>query len=295
MHRKPLARALVFAFGFTVAPFALAVPMAGISNGTTLVGFDTTAPGLVQSRPITGLQAGEVIVGIDTRPATGEIYGIGSTSRLYRIDSVTAQAVQVGGVFATLLSGTAFGVDFNPTVDRIRVVSDTDQNLRLNPDTGAIAAVDTAINPATNDLVGAAYTNNFAGATSTTLYVIDAVANTLNTQGSPNATPVSPNAGTVFLVGPLGVDATANTGFDITSTGTALLSIDSVLYTVNLTTGTATPAGTIGAPGVGSITAVPGQLFVQTIPAASRGGLVALALGLVGLGLFGAWRRRAHA
>ena len=48
--------------------------------------------------------------------------------------------------FTPALSGTAFGFDFNPTVDRIRVVSDTGQNLRLNPDTGAVAAVDGALN-----------------------------------------------------------------------------------------------------------------------------------------------------
>jgi hypothetical protein len=298
MHRKTLARALVLALGIGAAPLALAVPMAGISNGTTLVGFDSATPSILQgSAPITGLQAGETIVGIDVRPANGQIYGIGSTSRLYRIDATTAQAVAIGGVFATPLSGTAFGVDFNPTVDRIRVVSDTDQNLRINPDTGAIAAVDTAINPATNDLVGAAYSNNVAGATSTTLFVIDSVADTLLTQGSPNGSPTSPNTGTVFPIGPLGVNATGVTGFDISGAGVAYLSINSVLYTVNLTTGAATAAGTIGAAGVGSITVVPQALFGfgQTIPTASRGGLVALALGLLGIGLAGAWRRRAGA
>ena len=36
-----------------------------------------------------------------------------------------------------MLSGTAFGVDFNPMADRLRVVSDAEQNLRANADTGA--------------------------------------------------------------------------------------------------------------------------------------------------------------
>ena len=44
--------------------------------------------------------------------------------------------------FAPLLDGTEFGVDFNPQVDRLRVVSNSGQNLRLHPDTGAVAAVD---------------------------------------------------------------------------------------------------------------------------------------------------------
>jgi hypothetical protein len=36
--------------------------------------------------PITGLQPSESIVGIDFRPATGQLFGVGSTSRLYVID-----------------------------------------------------------------------------------------------------------------------------------------------------------------------------------------------------------------
>ncbi len=35
------------------------------------------------------------------------------------------------------LYGTAFGVDFNPAVDRLRVVSNTGQNLRINVATRA--------------------------------------------------------------------------------------------------------------------------------------------------------------
>ena len=93
---------------------------------------------------ITGLQPGESVLAIDVRPATGQLYALGSTSRLYIIDVVTGAARQVGtGTFARACSAASFGFDFNPTVDRIRVVSDTEQNLRLNPDTGAVVAADT--------------------------------------------------------------------------------------------------------------------------------------------------------
>jgi hypothetical protein len=47
------------------------------------------------------------------------------------------------GPLTPALNGVAFGLDFNPAADRIRVVSDTGQNLRLHPDTGAVAAVET--------------------------------------------------------------------------------------------------------------------------------------------------------
>src|SRR4029453_12592543 len=116
---------------------------------------------------ITGLQAGETVLGIDFRPATGGLYALGSTSRLYTINPTTGAATQVGAAGAFTLSGTAFGFDFNPVVDRIGVVSDADQNLRLIPDTGALVGVaDTPLAYATGDpnfglnpnVVGAAYT-----------------------------------------------------------------------------------------------------------------------------------------
>jgi hypothetical protein len=33
-----------------------------------------------------------------------------------------------------------FPIDFNPVVDRIRIMSDAGQNLRVHPDTGAVVA-----------------------------------------------------------------------------------------------------------------------------------------------------------
>ena len=37
----------------------------------------------------------------------------------------------------TALTGSQFGVDFNPVADRLRVPSDSGLNLRINADTGA--------------------------------------------------------------------------------------------------------------------------------------------------------------
>src|SRR6185369_13708070 len=56
--------------------------------------------------------------------------------------------------------------------------------------------------------VGAAYTNNFAGATTTTLYDIDTFTDSLVRQGGVNVPPgtPSPNSGQLFTVGPLGVN-----------------------------------------------------------------------------------------
>ncbi|HEV7348836.1 DUF4394 domain-containing protein [Telluribacter sp.] len=164
---------------------------------------------------ITGLQSGELLLGIDFRPATGQLYGIGNSSRLYHINLQSGAATALGtGPFTPAFSGTVAGFDFNPTVDRIRLVSTTTQNLRLHPETGAVAATDGNLNGFANPMVGAvAYTNSFAGTTSTQLFDIDPTTDKLYLQDPPNA-------GGLKEVGPLGLNITAVGGFDIAPTGT---------------------------------------------------------------------------
>ena len=188
------------------------------------------------SKAITGLQSGENILGIDMRPANGQLYALGSTSRLYTINASSGVAVVVGTApLAPVLNGTQFGFDFNPTVDRIRIVSNTGQNLRAHPETGAIAAVDGALNPGTPAVTAAAYTNNFAGATTTSLFVIDATNKKLYLQNPPNN-------GTLTSVGDLPNTFSQSNGFDIGgTTGKAygLFQDDNLtrLYEINLQTG----------------------------------------------------------
>lgn len=146
----------------------------GLTTNNALVTFNVAAPGTV-SAPIAiqGLGTGETVVGIDFRPSNGLLYGVGvagTTARLFTIDPTTGATAQVGASFT--VSGTNFAVDFNPVPDLLRFVSDTDLNLRINPNTGVVMT-DGAINPAERVIVGAGYTNNVAGATTTTLYTID--------------------------------------------------------------------------------------------------------------------------
>jgi hypothetical protein len=211
--------------------------------------------------PITGLQVGETMLAIDFRPNTHKLFGLGSTSRLYQIDKATGAATQVGsGAFTPALTGTEIGFDFNPVVDRIRVVGNDDQNLRLSPSIGTVAGVDTPVAFAPTDVYagesavigGLAYSNNVMSATVTTLYGYDYAHNVLFTQGGPNGTP-SANGGQLFTIGPSGVTA-CNTriGLDISSLGHAYASLNtapcttSSLYTVNLSTGAVTLVGSIG-------------------------------------------------
>lgn len=233
----------------------------GVTALNFLIKFDAAQPCRLEGlRRITGLKRHEDVLGIDFRPATGELYALGSTSRLYLIDPATAAATLVGtGPFTPALDGKAFGFDFNPTVDRIRVVSNTGQNLRLNPITGAVAAVDTALAYAAADVnagnrpgvVGAAYTNpDNDPATGTTLYDLDARYDRLVTQAPPNG-------GVLNTVGDLYQQVGRAAGFDIAASGAAYgvwQSDDhrwrrgcgpSALYTIDLATGKANRVGSI--------------------------------------------------
>jgi hypothetical protein len=229
--------------GFSSAAYA--VPAYGVTTTNQLIRFDTETPNNITSiGAITGLQPGENIVGIDFRPANGQLYALGSSSRLYTINLTTRVATQVGAAGAFSLAGSSFGFDFNPTVDRIRVVSNTGQNLRLNPDNGTLTATDGPLNPGTPAVSAAAYTNNFVGAPSTTLYVIDPVNFGMLFVQNP------PNNGTLVPIGPFGTQASTANGFDIAQDGTAFaaLTINNVsrLYRIDLTTGAASLVGNIG-------------------------------------------------
>lgn len=186
---------------------------------------------------VTGLQNTETLLGIDFRPATGQLYGIGSTSRLYHINLESGAATALGTApFTPSINGTMIGFDFNPTVDRIRLVTNTTQDLRLHPETGAVVAVDGNLNGYPNPMVAAvAYTNSFAGATTTQLFDIDPMTDRLYLQSPPND-------GGLQLVGDLGIDITAVGGFDIAAEndyGIASVQVGSTweLHNVNLTTG----------------------------------------------------------
>lgn len=211
-----------------------------ISDAGAFQIFNPKNTSTVISKTITGLNAGETILGIDFRPINGQLYGLASTAigaaRLVTLNLSTGAVTGVGTGFLINAGTTAIGFDFNPTVDRIRLVTNQGQNLRLNPIDGTIAATDANLNPGTPIITGAAYTNNFAGATTTVLFVMDATKLYLQNP---------PNAGTLVEVGNLGVTIDAQNGFDIggkSNNAFALLTINNVtkVYSINTTTGAAT-------------------------------------------------------
>lgn len=241
------------------------VALLGLTSNNKLVRFDAANPGTILSTvTVTGLQAGEVLRGMDFRPATGVLYALGSTGRLYTVNPTSGAATQVGAdPLSPLPAGAAFGIDFNPLADRLRIVSDTDQNLRVQVDTPTVFT-DTALafapgdpNAAANpNVVGSAYTNNFAGATVTTLFGIDSNLDILVRQGGPGGTP-SPNGGQLFTIGQLGFNVQDLIGFDISAIGNQAFAAFTLvgeatprLFALNLApVGVAPAANSLGAIG----------------------------------------------
>lgn len=247
-----------------------------VDDSNHLIKFDSATPGVVTSVDITGLLnvgGTEVIKGIDFRPANGKLYGLGITNtagtdaaRIYIIDPTTGVATVVNATpFATnLVDNDDFGFDINPATDRIRVVTDRDENLRVNPNDGTLVATDTTLNPGNPALVGVAYNHNYHGATTTTLYGIDNATDSLVIINPPNN-------GTLNVVGALGVAFTNfKVGFDIearTDNAFAVLRPtggETGLYSINLATGAATLLGAVGGnPSLNGMTvALPDDLTI---------------------------------
>ncbi len=222
---------------------------------------------------LTGLEADEQILGIDFRIARGVLFALGSKGRLYTVDvdSGTLTPVGTAPFFATLV-GSRFGFDFNPAADRIRIVSDSGQNLRAHPDTGALvdakpdeaglqpdgelAYVADDVNAGNSPkIVAAAYSYNQHNEKLTTNYAIDADTASLVRQGSLESTQpvVSPNTGQLTTVGKLGVEGIVDAHFDISDIANIALAAirteepsSTLLYRIDLRTGRAQALGPIG-------------------------------------------------
>jgi hypothetical protein len=242
--------------GEAIRGLALQQPAAptvlGLTPSNQLVAFDPKAPNTITSTTaITGLGAGETVIGIDTRPKDGALYALTGAGKVYTVNPATGAAMLKVTLAAdpadaslpfSALSGTVFSVDFNPMADRMRVISDNGQNLRVNVDTGA-TFTDATINRAGTApmVLAAAYTNSFDGTTSTMLFNLDATSDVLTLQAPPND-------GTLANVGALNVDISGTAAFDIAggANGLALAALRSgasgpfTLYSVSLTTGAAT-------------------------------------------------------
>ena len=233
----------------------------GLTDDQRLICFNEKQPGDARNLgQISGLMAGDTLIGIDFRVQDKKLYGVSRTGGVYTLDPVGAIATKVSQL-TVALDGTSFGVDFNPAADRLRIVSDTGQNLRHNVNPMGLTVVDDPLDypPATpvnavgataSGVTGSAYTNNdLSPLTSTTLYALDSNFDQVAIQSPPND-------GTLAATGKLGTDAAISVGFDIYSTIRDGVTVEvqslaslqtasgiSSFYSISLPTGKATLRG----------------------------------------------------
>ena len=237
----------------------------GLTDDQRLICFNERNPGDARDLGfVSGLTGDVKLIGIDFRVQDKKMYGVGDKGGIYMLDTRNAAATKVSQL-TVALSGTSFGVDFNPPADRLRIVSDNGQNLRHNINAGGVTIMDdpldyppatpvNAVGPNAVGVTGSAYTNNdLDGTTATTLYALDTNLDQVAIQSPPND-------GTLAATGKLTIDANSSVGFDIYSTirngvTVAVQSLASLqttdgtssLFSVSLPTGKATTRGTFSA------------------------------------------------
>ena len=285
-----------------VVSVAQANTLVGLTTTNQLVQFDSANPGMgFNAVSVSGLAMNERLLGMDRRPSDGLIYTLSDAGRLYTLDAQSGVASFVanlragmpaasGGVFMGL-TGSAFGVDFNPVPDAgmslpsLRVVSNAGQNLRINVNAAnaGVTFMDGSLNGESASIVASAYTNNDTDPnTGTVLYGIDARADAL-------FTTTAPNAGTMTRVGDLGVNVIGVTGFDVSGDGQAFAALTdgdtglSALYRINLMTGMATNLGAFGIQGNTLQAPLVGLTAIPAVPEPSTWAMVFTGLALVGV------------
>lgn len=253
----------------------------GLLQSGRLVRFNVDSPYRLKNiGRIKGLVSPDTaLIGIDFRVQDGLLYGVGNGGEVgngagvYTIDTQNGQATFVNSL-SIPLDGTSFGVDFNPAADRLRIISDTGQNLRHNVNPGGTTPTDATptdatltdgtltytpppidptipapLSPPALGIVAAAYTNNDLDAnTATTLFVVDSTMDQVAIQSPANN-------GILVATGKLGVDIDTIAGFDIFSDlvdgvtvrnrafATLLMDGTYSFYQINLLTGAATFLG----------------------------------------------------
>jgi hypothetical protein len=235
----------------TETPVRMAI---GLTASQHLVSFKVNDPWTsVDLGEITGVDDDEDIVGIDYRVEDGLLYGLGDDGGVYSFDGVVGTKVSE---LTVDLTGTHWGVDFNPVTGLLRIVSDDGQNLIHDLELGTPEIDGTTTEETDLNYVGGA--NPALGVSAIAYENVDTDATTdtrlldIDTNLDQTVHQFPEADGVLTLIGKLGIDAQNNAGFDIYSTldengvavsntGVAALSVAGVygLYGIDLETGAA--------------------------------------------------------
>ena len=221
------------------------------------------------SQAISGLTGSDTLVDLDFNPANAALYAFAASGNVYTLNTASGAATPNTTPLASL---STLKTDFNPAANRVRVFGPSASNARLTVDPAPLTSTKGTVTPdgtlayvagdvnagKTPNPVGAAYTNSYANngtaPATTALYSVDGSTNTLAIHSTGAGSLPAGNFNTLTTVGNLGITLGGNVGFDIVTKGgnggtnTAYLVNDKNLYTVNLTTGSATQVATLSTP-----------------------------------------------
>ncbi|MES2659729.1 MAG: DUF4394 domain-containing protein [Verrucomicrobiota bacterium] len=223
-----------------------AITIYGLGSGGQIYSFDTLSPGTMNT---VGAATAGSIVDIDFRGSNNKLYGLAATG-------ATSTISVSNGLITPLFTpshslGTVSGFDFNPALDRMRIIGGGVNNFRMVPDGIAGMTAGTVVNgagggdgmfgvPMGVTLLDVAYINPFNGGAGTNLFSIGSNGILYN-----HPAIGAPQFNTISAVGPLGISLAGDIGFDIDASGTGYLVTGNSLYTVNLATGEANLSATL--------------------------------------------------
>jgi hypothetical protein len=261
-HHLLGAAAFVAALGATGVGHADAAPMfAALSGDRTFSVVDLGRARVVRQVNLKGIQGR--VLGIDIRPADGQLYGVSTSRQVFTIDPSNGNATPKSQLSQAFPANVQASVDFNPALDRLRMIGTDATNWSVSVDDGVVTP-QTALtfvqpNPfggaGTPSVVAAAYINNRAGTKATLLFDIERSTKAIYLQLPPPAGTLNAVAPTSFNLNPIGFDIRTdskgnNTGF-VTNNGR--------LLTVGFLSGNVTASTSIaGLPsGVRDLAALP--------------------------------------
>jgi hypothetical protein len=244
MMRTTLALAATL---LTTAAPAGAATIWALDAAGGLARIDTDTRKAMPARKVQG--ADGALLAIALRPADGKLYALTAKGQLVSVDPATAMAREVARLDKPLDGAARTTINFNPVVDRLRVVSSSGGNWRIHPDTGAVTvdgglkyAPESAYADAAPMVTAGAYSNHMAGATETALYTLDARLGLMNVQMPPNDGVQQPR-------GRLNVPVPARAGFDILADGqggnAGYVVAAGMLHGLDIKTGQLAPMGRI--------------------------------------------------
>ena len=153
---KPLSDVVPLEDRVTPSAFAL-------SDNRLLV-IDTARPTTPITIPLVGINAGDTLVDVDIRPQNGFLYGLGYNANAGRVTlySLSHRAgvatpitpttpnafVAADGTTSVRVgvdASTQVGFEFDPTADRVRVVTSNGQTFRIDPNNGAYVDGDAGV------------------------------------------------------------------------------------------------------------------------------------------------------